>query len=144
MARPMKIQDVEEARRWYEAGFTYQQMADMHLEKYNIEVTPTGFSSLRKREGWPGRLVIDNPLVPWDVKPEHKKAYLLAMLQREQRRREGLESTVAFPPETILAWADSLRKRGAVVDYRPDTERGFFLTYAREGIDTDLIRQPDV
>ena len=36
-----------------------------------------------------------------------------------------------------------MRDAGAVVDYRPDTKEGFFLTYAREGIDNDLIREPD-
>lgn len=143
MARPSKIQDMAEVKRWYEGGMTYQEMSDMYLEKYNLEVAPSTFSSVRIRQGWPGRLVLDNPLVPWRVKEEHSKKYLLAMLQREQRRRLGILESATHPAEVVLAWANSLRERGAVVTYEPDTEQGFFLTPARPGVDTDLVRVPD-
>ena len=143
MARPPKIHSVDEVRRWYEDGMTYKDMSKLHLEKYNIEVHPTSFSSLRRREGWDGRLLKGHPLIPWRVKEEHQKNYLLNQLRREAKRRMGVQSSRAHPPESVKAWADSLREQNAVVDYRPATEEGFFLVYAREGIDNDLIREPD-
>lgn len=144
MAAPMKIVDVAEVKRWYDEGYTYPEMAEMHLAKHNIQVSASSFSALRRRMGWEGRLLIENPLVPWKVLPKHKKSYLLAMLQRESRRRVGLPITESFTPERVEAWAESLRERNAVVDYRPTTEKGFYLTYARPGIDLDIIRDPGV
>lgn len=143
MARPPKIQNVNEMRRWYEEGYTYKEMAQLHKEKYHIEVHPTSISSLRRREGWEGRLLKDHPLVPWDVKPEHQKRYLLNQLRREAKRRMGVQSSQSHSLESLKAWADSLREQGAVIDYRPCTAEGFFLVYARPGIDNDLIREPD-
>lgn len=143
MARPPKIHSVDEVRRWYEEGYTYKEMSKMHLEKYDIEVHPTSFSSLRRREGWDGRLLKDHPLIPWKVKEEHQKNYLLNQLRREAKRRMGVQSSQSHSLESIKAWADSLREQHAVVDYRPDTEEGFFLVYARDGIDNDLIREPE-
>lgn len=143
MARPPKIQSVDEMKRWYEEGFTYAEMAEMHLEKYHIEIHPTSISSLRRREGWEGRLLKNHPLIPWAVKPEHQKNYLLNQLRREAKRRMGVQSSQSHTMESIKAWADSLTSNNAVVDYRPETEEGFFLTYARPGIDLDLIREPD-
>lgn len=143
MARPPKIQSVDEMRRWYDEGYTYAEMAKMHEEKYHIEIHPTSISSLRRRQGWEGRLLKDHPLIPWRVRTEHQKNYLLNQLRREARRRMDIHSSSSHTPESVEAWANSLREQNAVVDYRPDTEEGFFLVYAREGIDTDLIREPD-
>lgn len=55
----------------------------------------------------------------------------------------GLPWISSTPEEKQDQWVQGLRDAGAVVDYRPDTKEGFFLTYAREGIDNDLIREPD-
>jgi hypothetical protein len=118
-------------------------MSKMHLEKYSLEVHPTSFSSLRRRQGWGGRLLKEHPLVPWKVKAEHQKNYLLNQLRREAKRRMGIQSSQAHSLESVEAWADSLRSDGAVVDYRPGTREGFFLVHARPGVDLDLIREPD-
>lgn len=142
MAAPMKIHSVDEVRRWYEEGMTYKEMAELHKEKYGIRVAPTSFSALRRRMGWPGRLAGDDPLMPWRVAKEHRNSYTYGLLRREIRRRQGLEQISSRPVEELDAWIDSLKERGAVIDYRADTEQGFFLTYARPGIDNDLIREP--
>lgn len=139
-----KIQNMDEIRRWYEEGLTYQQIADRHFEKYGIEISASGVSAARRRMGWTGRLAGDSPLMPWKVKDEHRSAYLYTMLRREIRRREGLPWTSTDPEEKLDQWIDGLRTEGAVVDYRPGTRMGFFLTYARPGVDGDLVRVPDV
>lgn len=143
MAGRTKIQSVDEVRRWYESGVTYREMSDLHREKYDIEVTPAGFSALRRRMGWEPRIVVgDNPLMPWDVQERHRSSYLYLMLRREIRRRAGLPWSSTDPEEKLDQWVEGLREHGAVVDYRPDTEAGFFLTYGRPGIDKDIIREP--
>jgi hypothetical protein len=143
VARPPKIQSVAEMKQWYEAGYTYAEMAEMHKRKYHIEIHPTSISSLRRRQGWDGRLLKNHPLIPWTIRPEHQKSYLLNQLRREAKRRMGIQSSQSHSLESIRAWAESLRAHNAVVDYRPNTEEGFFLVYARDGIDIDLIREPD-
>ena len=143
MAGRTKIQSVDEVRRWYEEGLTYKEMAELHEEKYGVRVTPSGFSALRQRMGWESRLAGDDPLMPWEVDSSHQSSYLYLMLRREIRRRQGLPWISSTPEEKQDQWVQGLRDAGAVVDYRPDTKEGFFLTYAREGIDNDLIREPD-
>lgn len=140
-----KIHSVDEVRRWYEDGVTYREMSRMHMEKYGIEVSSSGFAGVRRRMGWEPRIAVgDHPLMPWDVREEHRSAYLYTMLRREIRRRQGLPWLSSDPQEKLDQWIDGLRENGAVVDYRPDTDLGFHLTYARPGIDNDLIREPNV
>lgn len=142
MAGRTKIHSVDEVRRWYEDGLTYKEMSELHLQKYGVLVTTSGFSALRRRMGWPSRQAGDSPLMPWKVESKHASAYLYTMLRREIRRREGLPWSSTDPEEKLDQWVDGLRESGAVIDYRPETEAGFFLTYARPGVDTDLIREP--
>lgn len=145
MAGRTKIQSFDEVRRWYEEGLTYKEMSRRHFEQYGVEVTPEGFAAVRHRYGWEPRLVVGkHPLQPWDVRPEHRSSYLYMMLRREIRRREGQPWTSTDPEEKLDQWIQGLRENGAVVDYRPDTEAGFFLTYARPGVDGDIIREPKV
>src|SRR5699024_5096082 len=64
-----KIESVDEVRRWYENGLTYKEMSRLHMEKYGIEVSPSGFASLRRRMGWDPRIAVGpSPLMPWDVR----------------------------------------------------------------------------
>ena len=79
-------------------------------------------------------------LLPWDVREEHRDVHLHLMLERESLRRAGLPVGTAEEAEALEAWKASLRRRGAVVDYRADTRRGFILVHAAEG--EDLIRRP--
>lgn len=144
MVARTKIESVDEVRRWYEEGLTYRQMADRHLEKYGVQVSPSGFSSVRRKMGWESRLAGESPLMPWHIKKEHQSTYIYLMLRREIRRREGLPWMSKDPTANLDAWIDGIKSNGAVIDYRPDTKNGFFLTYARPGIDNDLIREPEV
>lgn len=145
MAARSKIESVDEVRRWYEAGVTYREMAEMHREKYGVDVTPGAFAALRRRMGWDPRIAVgDHPLMPWSVRDEHRSSYIYMMLRREIRRREGLPWASEKDSEDKLdQWLGGLRENGAVVDYRPDTGPGFFLTYARPGIDNDIVREPN-
>ena len=82
-----------------------------------------------------------NPLIPWRVRREHQQKWTHTLLRNENRRRNGLPVNEASLTE-LERWKIGLEKAGAVVDYRRDTEEGYFLVPRREGIDTDLIRVP--
>lgn len=137
-----KIVDEREVTRWIEAGRTYRWMAEKYLEKYDLEVTPTMFSNFRSRRGLDPRIVRDDELIPWEVKPEHRYAWAVSMLRVEARQRAGKEVT-PNEAEHLAGWKRTLEREQAVVHYDPDTEQGLFLVPPRPDIDTDLIRVPD-
>lgn len=80
-------------------------------------------------------------LIPWKVKPEHK-GYVLNLLQTEGRLRAGLPCNEA-DARHVEALKSQLARDGLVIHYEPDTEEGWFYVPRREGIDRDIIRQPD-
>ncbi|GAA1727123.1 hypothetical protein [Brachybacterium phenoliresistens] len=83
-----------------------------------------------------------DPLAHWDIRDEHAASYIHARLSQLAMRRAGVELE---DEQNVLLdnWISGLREAGAVVDYRPETREGFFLVYAREGIDTDVVRRAD-
>ena len=134
-----KMQSEDEVRRWFEEGKTYQWMAEEYLRKYDLEVSPSMFSQLRRRMGWERRNVRDDGMIPWAVRPEHRWAYAVQMLRAEARRRSGKE-LADLSAARLETWKESLAEAGAVVHYEPDTEQGFFYVPAEEG--DDMIRRP--
>jgi hypothetical protein len=135
-----KIQDETELRRWYEAGVTYEEMAARYLEKYNLEVKPSMFSSWRSRMGLPKRIVRDEDLIPWEVRPEHRYNHNVNMLRIEARRRRGIEIS-ELEASRLEGWKRRLEEDGAVIHYDPDTEKGFHRVARSKG-DHELIHPP--
>lgn len=133
------MQSEEEVRRWFEAGKTYQWMADEYLRKYRLEVSPSMFSQLRRKSGWERRHVRNDGLIPWAVKPEHRWTYAVQMLRAEGRSRAGKEMSPVTAAR-LETWKKTLQESGAVVHYEPETDEGFFYVPAQEG--EDLIRRP--
>ena len=85
----------------------------------------------------------DKTAIPWAVKREHRHDYAIIMLRREARRRAGMH----LSPEDEYAlegWLRGVRRDGVVLHYDPDTAKGWSYEYPRPGIDTDLIRVPEV
>lgn len=143
-AHNSKMQDVAEFKRWYAEGREYKWMVEQYKEKYDLDVTRAMFSNWRARLGLSPRSVVrDSDLIPWLVRRDHTWLLPMRMLRLEARVRSG--ATVTHQQLTqVHAWCESLRETGRVVHYEPDTEQGFFYVPAREGIDTDLVRIPDV
>lgn len=142
MPAKTKIEDEGEALRWIEEGRTYTWMAAEHQRKYGVRLAPTTFSELRKRHGLPRRAARNLDLLPWAVRREHRKGYLLGILRIEARLRAGMavnESEAA----KVEGFKSRLTRDRRVIHYEPDTDRGWFLVPRREGIDTDLIRKPE-
>lgn len=137
-----KIQDEAEVKRWMEEGRTYAWMADQYREKYNIDTSPSMWAMTRRRLGIPMRIARDDKLIPWAVKPEHRWDYPVVMLRMVARQRQGFELTEAYQHD-VAGWLRGLEEDNTVVHYDPDTDQGWFYVPRREGVDTDLIREPD-
>lgn len=137
-----KIQNEQEIINWFEQGKTYQWMREEYARKYGLEVHMTMFSNFRRRRGLERRKVRDTDLIPWRVRPEHRFAGAVTHLRQEARRRAGVPLTPDVEA-SLDVWIDNLKADGLVIHYDPDTEAGFFYVPAREGIDNDLIREPN-
>ena len=82
--------------------------------------------------------------VPWHpIKPEHRDKYLVRMLRAHHRRVNGLKNAPVLEAmlDTFLV---AMERDGFVIDYQPDTEDGFVRVPRREGIDTGLVRDPEL
>ena len=142
MARPSKIVDASEVKRWIEEGRTYAWMVEEYARKYDIEMSIGAFSTFRYRHGMPRRIPRDVNLIPWKVKDEHSNGYPLWVLRTESRIRGEFE-VGSTRLRRLEAWKARMSADGVVIHYDPDTEQGWFLVPRREGVDLDLIREPD-
>jgi hypothetical protein len=133
---------MQEAIRWLEEGRTYQWCVDEYLRKYNIETTISMWAALRRRHGIDNRIVRDEALIPWAVNSEHRHSHAVSMLRAEARRRAGKELTPLME-DMLDTWLRGLREDGTVVHYDPDTDEGWWYVPRREGVDLDLIREPE-
>lgn len=137
-----KIVNENELLRWFDQGKTHQEMADLYLEKYNVEVGRTMFANFARRRGLDRRQTRDDKLIPWEVKPEHRYAHSILMLRAIARKRAGFDLTEQAEHATKM-FKQGLEEDGAVIHYEPDAEQGWFRVAPRPGIDLDLIREPD-
>lgn len=142
MPAPSKVQDMAEAVRWLEEGRPYQWMVDEYRRKYHVQTSVEMWSGLRRRRGIPTRIVRDEALVPWAVRPEHRHAHAVSMLRAEARRRAGKQLTPGTA-EMLETWLAGLERDALVVHYAPETPEGWWYVPRREGVDRDLIREPE-
>ena len=85
-----KIQDEAEIIRWFEEGRTYEWMAREYVLKYQIDTVPSMWSNFRRRRGLTRRIVQDDLLIPWAIKPEHRRLHAVIMLRAVARQRRGV------------------------------------------------------
>jgi hypothetical protein len=137
-----KVQNMQEALRWLEEGKTYQWIVDEYRRKYQIETTISMWAGIRRRYGIDTRIVRDDNLIPWAVKPEHRHSHAVSMLRAEARRRAG-KTLTSHMEDMLNVWIDGLNRDGTVVHYDPDTDAGWWYVPRRKGVDTDLIRVPE-
>lgn len=138
-----KIQNETEVIRWFEEGRTYDWMVKEYRRKYNIETQPSMWGNFRRRRGLARRIVRDDELIPWFVKREHRWDYPILMLRKEARRRAGLEMS-AEDLHAVEAWKAGMERDGTVLHYDADTEQGWFYVPRRQGVDLDIIREPEM
>lgn len=137
-----KVQNMQEVIRWLEEGKTYQWMVEEYRRKYNIETTISMWAALRRRQGIDTRIVRDEKLIPWAVKPEHRHSHAVSMLRAEARRRAG-KTLTPLMEDMLDTWLRGLEEEDQVVHYDPDTPEGWWYVPRRPGVDNDLIREPD-
>lgn len=135
------IESEQEVVQWYMDGKSFRWMTEEHEREYGRKPSVAAFQSVVRRRGLPPRSLRDNPLTPWKVRREHQRKWTHTLLRNENRRRHGLPVNESDLIE-LERWKIGLEKAGAVVEYRRDTEEGYFLVPRRDGVDTDLIRKP--
>lgn len=138
----IRVESEDEVVRWYNDGRTFRWMTEEHERKYGRKPSIAAFQSVIRRRGLPPRSLRENPLIPWRVRREHQRKWTHTQLRNENRRRNGLHVNSSALTD-LERWKIALDKAGAVVDYRRDTEEGYFLVPRRDGIDRDLIREPE-
>lgn len=120
------------------SGRSYDEISDMIERNFGIQRSRSWVSKELKKLG-ESRHFPRKDLIPWDVKPEHKKSNIYLMLQAESRRRSGnqLSKTdvkyVSQLDELMLARGISL-----IISYCPII--GFYLQPRQES-DQDIIRE---
>lgn len=137
-----KIVNEQEVLNWFEEGRTYQWMTDKYQEKYGIETRLSMWGNFRRRHGLTRRIARNDDLIPWEVKVEHRWDYAIMMLRKEARRREGMDLSDE-DARAVESWKAGMVRDGSVLHYDGDTDQGWFYVPRREGIDLDLIREPD-
>ncbi|MCZ2821046.1 hypothetical protein O2V63_11955 [Modestobacter sp. VKM Ac-2977] len=136
-----KIQNEKEVLRWFAEGRTYAWMSEYYRRIYDIEIGPTAWGNFRQRRGLGRRQAMNDQLIPWQVRAEHRNTYPLGMLRMECRRLDGLEMRdVAL--KRLQAWKEKLRVEGLVVHYDPDTPEGFSYLPRCPHDEDSLIRRP--
>lgn len=135
-----KIVDRQEVLQWFEEGWTYREMRQEYIDKYNIVTSMAMWPEFRRREGLPRRINRDDSLIPWEMREEHRNRREVQMLRAEGRRRAGMPLREKDQRD-LPGWLDMLKREKRVVHYDPDTEQGFFLI-PREKQDDDIIRRP--
>ena len=131
-----------EVRRWFEQGKTYAWMVQEYQRRYDLRVAPAMFSNRRSARGWERRLTRDDELIPWGVNRKHRWHRYLGMLRLEARfRRFGIDGIGEGDVRELASFRERLKESDAVIDYNPETERGFFAV-PREPGDRDIVRQP--
>lgn len=133
-----KVQDLGEIKRWYDAGWTYQDMVEEYWRKYQIEATVAMFANIRSRQGWEKRLPRSSDLIPWVVHEEHLGHYYAVMLRSESRRRRG-EPLNEQAAARLPGFLRNLEEVNGVVHY--DADAGWFIV-PRRPEDKDIIREP--
>ncbi|MBD0421188.1 hypothetical protein H0H10_18860 [Streptomyces sp. TRM S81-3] len=135
-----KIVDEGEVIRWFEQGWSYQQMTDEYRRKYGIDTRLSMWGNFRQRRGLTRRIARDDDLLPWAVAPQHRQVYAVQMLRLEARVRAGMD----IEPDKrkrLRSWLETLRRDNTVVHYDAATEEGFSYV-PREPGDDDIIRRP--
>lgn len=140
MVRPSIIENEKQIVDWLNEGRPYREIVDLYDLAFNVRLSLSTITNVRKRNGMPPRINRDDRLIPWAVRPEHSNRMDLVGLRAESRMRAGL----TLNSQTMAnwrRWRKDLDESGKVVDYDPDS--GFSWVPRRPGIDLDLIREPD-
>lgn len=137
-----KIVDEQEVMDWFDEDRTYQWMVDTYRDKYGIDTTISMWGNFRRRRGLARRVAWDDQLIPWKVHEDHRYAYPILMLRKEARRRAGFPLPAGVDRE-VDVWLRKMRANGTVLAYIPEIGNGWHYVPRRDGLDHDIIREPE-
>lgn len=128
--------------KWVDEGLSHQQIVDRILETENVVVTKSAVAAALSRAGLTRRVRYDTH-IPWSpLRPDHARAYPLAMLRFLARRDAGLPLT-ADQSDRLDSWLKRLEEENAVVDYVYDSADGFIYRRRKSGdLKYPPIRKP--
>lgn len=129
-----------ELKKFRDLGYTRHQIVDIVFERTGHRVTPEAVSMAMKRANLSGVHRRYEDEIPWRVRQIHERHYALAMLRLLGRRRRG-ESVPDDRAQRLDSWLAKLDETQTVVDYDPDSERGFRYV-PRLPTDESVIRVP--
>lgn len=119
MAPPTLVPDSATLRRWRDAGYTQQQMADMTFEQFGNRVSRAAIAAAMRRYGLSDDGYRYEEYIPWQVSAVHATAHPLRMLRLLGRKREGL--ALNGKEEAMLeSWMEWLHEEKCIVAYDPD------------------------
>src|SRR5690606_14091927 len=72
--REKVIRDEREVVRWYQEGYTYKQIEDMHEEKNGVRLSLSMINWVRSCQAARPRITHNPTLMPWPMEPEHLRA----------------------------------------------------------------------
>ena len=137
-----KIQDRAELVRWLrDERLTNAEAAARYLARDGVELTSAAISMFRIRNNLDPIRNTHHALLPWTVSLEHRGLYPAQMLRLEGRVRNGDDIT-DIKRDALERWKAKLVAEDAVVHYEADTPQGWHYVPRREGVDSDLIRDP--
>lgn len=142
-----KIPDKTELERWMRNGRPYPEIL-AEYETRGIHVTSQALSVFRNRRNIAPVKTWNKDLLPWTVKAEHRGSWAAKMLRAEGKVRRGEPLPAGRIKRDLELWKKRMEPggefEGMVVHYDPELPEGFVYVPRREGVDTDLIREPDV
>lgn len=128
---------------WLNEGLSHKQIRDRIQLEFGEDVKLSSVSSHLSRIGATNRVRYDDS-IPWGrISSDHNHCYQITMLRIEARLRRG-ETVREVDRERFQRWRQELTKKGVVVHYDYNTVEGFWYVPARPGIDTGLVRRPEV
>lgn len=144
---PAKLIPDNEVEQLIRQGKTDREIVEYLENNQGLVVTEGALRVWRYRRGLEPRRARYNDLIPWRVKLNHTHLYVPKLLRFEARRRQGLELNprdAARLEKFKQNLAEAFDGRGGVVHYDPETDQGWWIVERRPGVDTDIIRNPDV
>lgn len=124
-------------------AWSLTEMAEALRLEHGVVKTRAGVSWILKQAGVDHRPKPESRdrLVPWKVAERWRNTALHRFLLTESRIRGGLAYALGEEEERNHArWTAELRRTNQVVDY--SDARGFTVVPRRDGVDTDLVREP--
>lgn len=143
MAPPRYLPSDSTLAKWVEEGLTARQIAERVERETGYRVARSTVAAALSRAGLTNQ-VRWSDFIPWSpVRADHANRYPAVMLRYAARRQNGLEIS-PDANKRLDAWIAKLKENNAVVTYSYESDEGFYYVPARPGIDTGLIRDPNV